>query len=271
MDLLRWILFGVLPALAAIVVCVGVGGPRLLALGLAIALCVPLGMSAGWPDWPWAISAHHGRPAEWLWWCLAAAGVLGALYDLKWLPKWLLLPLEVLLVALLPWLLSGDLRARWSFEWCVVMLGAAWGFVMALWWTLRQATKLQPGMSVPLCGAIALAADALVLRARAGGVAWELAGIGAVALGVAVATTIWRRPFVCGVGGTLCIALVHLGVLWCGRGERELLQAPFLLAMVAPLALWLGTTKVFADGRATGMVVGVTACAACAATAVLML
>lgn len=271
MDLLRWILFGVLPALAAVVVCVGVGGPRLLAPALAIALCVPLGMSAGWPDWPWAISAHHGDPAEWLWWCLAAAGTVGVFYDLKWLPKWLLLPAEVLLVALLPWLLSGGLRAGWSFEWCVVMLSAGWALVMALWWTLRQSTKLQPGMTVPLCGAIALAADALVLRARSGGVAWELAGVGAVALGAAVATTIWRRPFVCGTGGTLCIALAHVGVLWCGRSERELLQAPLLLAMVAPLGLWVATTKPFAEGRATGMVVGTALCATLAAAAVLAL
>ncbi len=269
MDLLRWILFGVLPALAAVLVCVGAGGPRFLAPALAVGLCVPLGMSAGWPDWPWHLSVPRGDAAAWLWWCLAAAGTVGVVYDLRLLPKWLLLPGELLLVALMPWLLSGNLRAGWSFEWCVVMLGAAWAFVLALWWTLRQAAKLQPGMTVPLVGTIALAADALVLRAQGGRLAWELAGVGAVALGVSVATTIWRRPFVCGAGGTLCIVLAHAGVLWCGRSERELQQPALLLAMVAPLALWVATTKVFAEGRATGMVVGTVACALLAGAAVL--
>lgn len=268
MDLLRWILFGVLPALAAVVVFVGVGGARLLALALAVAVCVPLAMLAGLPPWPWQLSLHHGDPVAWLWWCLALAGVIGAVRDLGWLPRWLLVPGELLLVALLPWLMSARLRAGWSFEWCVPMLGAGWALVAALWWVLRQAARMQPGMTVPLVGAIALGADALVLRAQGGELAWELAGVGAVALGVSVATTIWRRPFVCGVGGTLCIALAHAGVLWCARSERQLLQAPLLLAMVAPLGLWVATWKTFAEGRATGMVVGVAAAVCLAAAAV---
>ncbi len=268
MDLLRWILFGVLPALAAVVAFVGVGGPRLLALALAVAICVPMAMQAGLPAWPWLLGLHHGDPVAWLWWCLALAGVVGAMRDLGWLPRWFLVPCELLLVAFLPWLMSAQLRAGWSFEWCVPMLGAGWVFVAALWWVLRQSAKVQPGMTVPLVGAIALATDALVLRAQGGELAWELAGVGAVALGGSVATTIWRRPFVCGVGGTLCIALAHTGVLWCARSERQLLQAPLLLAMVAPLALWLALTKVFAEGRATGMVVGVCATAALAAAAI---
>ncbi|MBL8728340.1 MAG: hypothetical protein JNM25_07920 [Planctomycetes bacterium] len=268
MDLLHWLLFGVLPALAVVLVFVGIGGPRLLGLALAVAICVPMAMSVGLPAWPWHIGVHRGDPVQWLWWCLVAAGVVGAAYDLRLLPRWLLLPCELLLVALLPWLLSGEQRAGWSFEWCVVMLSVGWAFVMALWWVLRQAAKLQPGMTVPLVGTIALVADALVLRAQGGRLAWELAGIGAVALGVSVATTIWRRPFVCGGGGTLCIALAHAGILLAGRGERHLLQTPFLLALVAPLALWIATTKVFAEGRATGMVVGVCATAALAAAAI---
>lgn len=269
MDLLRWILFGVLPALAAVVVGVGIGGPRLLAPALATALCVPLGMSAGWPPWPWQLSVHHGDPIAWLWWSLAAAGTIGALHDLRALPRWLMFSGEVLLVALLPWLLSGDHRAGWSFEWCVVMLGAAWALLAILWWVLRRAAKVQPGMAVPLVGAIAFAADALVLRAQGGGLAWELAGVGAVALGVSVATTIWRRPFVCGVGGTLCIVLAHAGVLWTARSDSQLLAAPLLLALIAPLGLGVATTRTFAEGRATGIAVGVCVCAALALAAVL--
>lgn len=270
MDLLHWLLFGVLPALAVVLVFVGAGGPRLLGLALSVAICVPMAMAVGLPAWPWQLDVAHGDPVSWLWWLLVMAGVVAALRDLQWLPRWLLVPCELLLVAMLPWLMSADLRAGWSFEWCVVMLGAGWAFVAAMWWVLRQAAKLQPGMTVPLVGTIALTADALVLRAQGGRLAWELAGIAAVALGVSVATTIWRRPFVCGVGSALCIALAHAGVLWCARSERQLLQAPFLLAMVAPLALWLATTKVFAESRTTGMVVSVLACAACAAAAVLV-
>lgn len=265
---MHWLVFGLMPALAAVLLFVGAGGARLLALAIAVAICVPMGMAAGWPTWPWLLDWRRGDPVAWLWWCLALAGLVGVVRDLNWLPRWLVVALELLLVAFLPWWMSGDLRARWSFEWCVVMLSAGWALVAALWWVLRQSAKLQAGMAVPLVGAIALTADALVLRAQGGDLAWQLAGVGAVALGVSVATTIWRRPFVCGVGGTLCIALAHAGVLWCGRSERQLLQAPFLLAMVAPLGLWIATWKTFAEGRATGMVVGVAAAVCLAAAAV---
>jgi hypothetical protein len=266
-DLLHWVLFGVLPALASVLLFVGAGGPRWLGIALAVAVCVPFAMATGWPAWPWLIGMHHGDPRQWLWWLVAAAGVVGVTYDMRLLPKWLMLPAEVLLVGLLPWLLSGPLRAGWSFEWCVVMLSGAWAVVVATGWVLRQSAKVQPGMTVPLVGAIVMTGDAIVLHARGEMVAWHLAGVGAVALGAAVATTIWRRPFVCGSGGTLCIAVVHAGVLWVGCSERQLLQFPFVMALIAPLGLAVALTKPFAEGRATGMAVGVALTVVLAASA----
>jgi len=267
-DLLHWVVFGVLPALAAVLLFVGVGGVRGLVIALAVAICVPFAMDMGWPPWPWQISVQRGDGRHWLWWCLVCAGVVGSGYDLRLLPKWLLLPFEVVLIAFVPWLLSGERRAGWDFEWCVVMLGCAWLVLGSMWWVLRQAAKVQPGMSVPLVGTIALVADALVLHARGLTLSWHLAGVAAVALGVSVATTIWRRPFVCGSGGTLCIVIAHAGVLWCERTDRELVQAPFLLALVAPLGLAVALAKPFAEGRNTGMLVGVTVVTVAAVTAI---
>lgn len=257
MDLLHWILFGVLPALAAVLVFVGVGGPKLLALALAVGACVPLGMDAGWPHWPWQLAVRHADPVPWLWWSIAVAGLVGASYDGKVLPKALLLPCELALVAFVPWVLSGPLRAGWSFEWCVLMLGAAWAVLVATWWTLRTAAKIQPGMGVPLAAAVVFVADAIVLHAHGDRLGWRLAGVCAVALGVSVATTVWRRPFVCGTGAVSCIAIAHAGVLWFGRADRELLRSPFVLALLAPLGMAVVGTKAFADGRTTGVVVGV--------------
>jgi len=267
-DLLHWTLFGVLPALAAVLIFVGIGGARLLALALSVAMCVPFGMAAGWPDWPWQLDVSRSDPVAWFWWCLAIAGLVGAAYDAKLLPKGLLVVFELALVAFVPWLLSGSLRAGWSFERCVVWLTAAWAVLFATWWVLRAASKAQPGLAVPLAGTITLVADALVLHAHGDTLGWRLAGVGAVALGVSVATTIWRRPFVCGTGASLCIAIAHAGVCWMNRGERQLLQTPFVLTLLAPLGMWVGTTKAFADGRATGMVVGIALTAAMAGGAV---
>lgn len=267
MDVLKWVVFGVLPAVAAVLLGVGVGGPRFLAASLAVAVCLPLGMAEGWPPWPWALSVHHGDAFAWLWWIWCAAGVVGICYDARLLPKVLLLAADFTLVAMLPWLLSGPLRAHWSFEQCVLWLSAGWCCLGATWWVLRGVAKAQPGMAVPLVGTLVFVADTWVLRARGGAVDWQLAGVAAVALGLAVATTIWRRPFVCGAGGTLAITVVHAGLLYCGRPEGELLRTPLLLALLAPLPLGVALTKVFRDGRATGVVVGVCAVAGVAATA----
>ncbi len=269
MDLLRWIVFGILPAVAAVLVGVGAGGPRLLALSLGLALCVPFGLLGGWPPWPWDLSVHHGDPFAWSWWTIAAAGVVGVAYDAKLLPKAMLLLLDVVIVAALPWLLSGPLRAAWTFEQCVAWLGAGWIVVGATWWVLRRVAKLQPGIVVPAAGAIALLADTLVLRASGAELSWQLAGVAAIALGMAVATAIWRRPFVCGTGGTLAITVIHVALACCGRSEWQLTRPASLLALLAPLAMAVTATRVFADGRTTGAVVGVlgTAALACAAIA----
>lgn len=268
MDLLRWVVFGVLPAIAAMLVGVGAGGPRWLALALAVALCVPFGMAEGWPAWPWDLSVHHGDPVAWLWWAFAFAGVVGCGYDLRLLPKPLLLALDVALVAMLPWLLSAPMRASWSYEWCVVWLTAGWLVLGATWWVLRGVAKVQPGMVVPLAGTFALVADVFVLRARGTSLDWQLAGIGAIALGMAVATTIWRRPFVCGTGAALTITVVHAGLLYCGRDEHELVRTPLLCALLTPLPLGIGLHKTFADGRATGVVLGLCGSAALMAAAI---
>ncbi|MEO6596768.1 MAG: hypothetical protein ABIP94_18630 [Planctomycetota bacterium] len=258
MDVLHWVLFGVLPALAAVLLFVGAGGPRGLSMAIAVAICVPFGMDEGWPKLPWALDWSHGSAVQWLWWCFAGAGcgVLPTTYDLRLLPKWVLLPFEVLLVLALPWLVSSSMREGWSFERSVLMLGAGWTVLAAIWWVLRGAAKVVPGMAVPLAGTVVLVADAIVLHAQGARLAWHLAGVAAVALGVSVATTLWRRPFVCGTGGTLCIAVAHAGVLWCARREADLLSAPSVLALLAPLGLWLALSRMFGESRMTGFVVG---------------
>lgn len=261
MDLLHWILFGVLPALAAVLLFVGIGGPRLLGPALAVGMCVPFGMAAGWPSWPWELSVDRGDPSQWFWWLIVFAGLVGAAYDGKLLPRWLVAPAEVALVLFAPWLLSGPLRSGWSFEWCVVMLGLAWTVLGATWWALRTTARLQPGLWVPLAGTVALVGDALVLHARGDVLGWRLAGVAAVALGASVATTLWRRPFVCGTGASLCITIAHAGVLWFERSDRQLTQTPFVLLLLAPLGMWLAATRMFADGRTSGMIVGVAATA----------
>jgi hypothetical protein len=268
MDLLHWVLYGVLPALAVMLLGVGVGGARWLAVALATALLVPFAVMTGLPPWPWRLDLQHGDARAWLWWCLCLGGIVGTLYDLRLLPRLVLLALELLAVVMLPWLVSAPLRAGWSFEQCVVWLGIGWLVMAVSWWVLRRGGEVQPGPAVPLVGALALGVDAVLLRRLADGLDWHLPAVGAAALGFAVLTTLWRRPFVCGTGAALLITLAHVGLLWCGRSAAELRSAPLLLAMTVPLPLWLATTRPFAKARGSGLWLGLLACGGVAAAAV---
>ncbi|MBL8735953.1 MAG: hypothetical protein JNL12_05940, partial [Planctomycetes bacterium] len=151
-----------------------------------------------------------------------------------------------------PWLLSSQLRANNTLFGCVVWLGVAWVVTFGTWWVVRRAGRARPGMMVPLVGMLALATDAWLLRRHGAGLAWEISGVGAIALLVAVGTAAWRQPFVCGTGAALCITIAHVGLLWCGHGSRELRSSAFLLALAVPWPLWLATAKGLAQRKRFG-------------------
>jgi len=263
-----WVLFGLLPAIAAVLVCVGVGGARWLAIALAIAICVPFAMADGWPGWFWRLDVQHGAPRPWMWWTVLLGGLLGTAYDFRLLPKVFTVGSEVVLVLMLPWFLSAELRAGWTFETCALYMTGGWLVMGLLWHSLRRVSKVQHGLPVPFAMTIALAVDAWLLRTHAGGPDWQLAGVAAVALGFAMLTTAWRRPFICGSGAALCLTLLHTGLLLCGRTERELLQLPLLLGWLAPLAMWIVVLQWFVKHRKVGACVGVLLVAGCGALAV---
>ena len=268
MDVLLWVLFGLLPAIAAMLLGVGVGGPRWLALALAVAICVPLGIADGWPNWIWNLDLMYGESRPALWWTLLLGGLLGTIFDFKLLPRGINIVLEAGLVLMLPWWLSAPLREASSFEGCLLYLAVGWTLIVALWLGLRRSAAAQPGLPVPLAMTIALGVDAWLLRENAGGADWQLAGVASVALGFAVITTIWRRPFVCGSGAALTITLAHTGLLICGRSEQELSQLPFVLAWLAPLSMWLVVAPCFAKQRGVGACFAVLLVATCGGLAI---
>ena len=250
MDLLKWVLFGVLPAVAAVLLCVGVGGPRFLATALGVALGVPLLMANGWPGWPWNLSVDHGDPFAWLFWTVAATAVVGTCYDARVLWKPVLLTVDVVVVLAMPWLLSAPRREQWTTLHQVAWLSVAWIVLAAVWWTWRRVARQWPGIALPLASAMVLGADAFVLRERSAAGVWELSGVVACALAMAVATATWRRPFRCGTGAVLVVTVAHTGLLWLGRVEADLPRLPLLVACLAPLGLLVSFWRGF--GRARG-------------------
>ena len=247
-----WLLFGVLPAVAAILLGVGVGGSRWLALAIAVAICVPAAIAEGWPDWLWTLDLMHGAPEPALWWTLMLGGVLGTVYDLRLLPKVVALGLEAVLVVMVPWFVSAPLRASWSFELSATFLVTVCLVILFLWYALRQSAKRLPGLPIPLAMMMVLGVDAWLLYQHAVGPDWELAGVAAVALAAAMMTATWHRPFVCGTGAVLCLTLAHSGLLLCGRSEDELLKLPLILGWVMPAPMLLAAIPWLRRHRVVG-------------------
>lgn len=268
MDLVHWIVFGVVPAVAAVLIGVGALGPRWLALALALAVCVPFGLAAGWPHWPWQLP-WQGAALSWLWWGFAGAGVIGVAYDSRLLPRPLLLVAEVVLVGALPLLVAGEARGAWRFELQAVWLAGSWLLLGSAWWVLRRVARLLPGLVVPLGGAIAMATAACVLRTHGVSLHWQLAGVAAVGLLMAVATTTWQRPFRCGTGAALAIAVLHTGPLLTAHAAGQIGSRPFVLAAVVPLGLGLALARPCARRQRLGAACGLGGCLVLAAAAVL--
>ena len=268
MDVLHWVVFSLLPGIAAILLGVGVGGAKCLAMALTIAICLPFALADGWPSWFWELDPMHGEPGQALWWILLFGGFLGTADDFRAIPKPVNFGLEILLVSVLPWIVSAPLRSEWSFEAYSLCLSVGWCLTAALWLSLRRFGEVQSGLSLPLGMTIVLSVDAWVLYSVIGGQDWKLAGLAAVALGFAMITSVWRRPFVCGSGAALTITLMHTGLLLCGRTERELLQLPVLLAWIAPLPMWFVVIPYFAKHRGLAACLAVLLVATCCGFAV---
>lgn|GEM_PF-4009195 len=268
MDVVQWILWGALPAMAVVMLFVGVGGPRWLGVALAISVCVPLAIEDGLPPWIWQLDLMTGPPRSALWWLLLLGGALGSAFDLGALPRLVARIMEVICVISLPWLLSAPLRAGWSVVGCAAGLTSGWIFVAAVWWVVRRSAKARSGLTVPLAMAIVFGVDAWVVRAITVGADWQLPAVAAVVLVFAIVTMAWRGPFACGRGASLSMTLAHSGLLLCGRAEGELAQLPFVLAWSAPLPLALVTLPWPSRLRWLAAICGVLAVAAVGAGAI---
>ncbi len=267
MTLLRWLLYGLLPAVAAVLLFVGAAGPRYAAAGLAAGIVVPYGLLVAWPDWPWQLGTGAGTAMPWLFWSIAAAGLTGLLHDVRLLPRPLTIVCEAALVVWLPWALAAPLRRHWSFEAGLLHLGAAWCGLLLVWWALRGASERRPGMLVPLGACLCLGGDLWLVLAREHDLSWQLLAAGIAALATALLTATWRRPFQLGSGATLVLVLLHGGVLFACRVYANLPRQPLLLALLAPLPLWIAAHKAFDESRRTGACIGLAATAAMTAAA----
>jgi hypothetical protein len=203
------ILKGVLPAIAAGLLLVSLGGARLLPLAAATGLYVAYGLLKRWPAAPTELwSSPNG--IEWLLWSVIAAQLLSLLeYAKVWRGR-LAMGSAAVLGAFSVWLVLQKLASRWSAMDIVLHIGGGAVAVALLALGMRSLLhRARPGPWSGFVVAVILSIDAVALVAGGSALLGQLCGALAAAVGAGVGTTIWKRGFTLGAADGTWIGIAH--------------------------------------------------------------
>ena len=239
-DVIRAVLYGVLPALGAALLLVGLLGTRWLGVANGLGLLVTLGLlKQRRPLWPHELWAGNNDAMLWLCWGALAVGLLAALHPRRELPGWLAVPSGLACIGGNFWLVLVNPRKRWEVTECVLQHEAAIAVAAVGWLSVRRAIGARPGPLMAWALSGCLAGDAALLHFSGSTLQGQLGGAVATAFAAAAGTALWRHPFVLDRTAALPFAAIHGGLLLTGVHLSELGPVPAVLAGVAPCALVL--------------------------------
>jgi hypothetical protein len=259
LDTLLVILKGLLPAVAASLLLVGVFGQRCIGLAMGVGVFTAYALLKQFPPLPHELWSGNNDAMQWLVWSGAVAGLLALAGSEGLPPAWLGLPAGVLLLAAQVWLMllnrtQGMTPTESALTHAVPIVVCA-----ATWILMRRAAGRRQDVWSAVVWTVCLAADSLLLLLSRSALQGQLAGAAAAALGTAAATALWRRPFAVGRPATFVLASLHGGLLLAGNQLAELPAVPALLAAAAPAALAFAPERQPGDGQAAFVAVSMIA------------
>lgn len=245
LDVLRIVLHGVLPALAATLLLFGVFGRRWLGLALALGFFVsfallnpPVEQDVFFqlPRWPHETWATNNDAKEWLLWSVVLFGVLSPLGGTK-LPHRATIPLAGLLLAAQVFAMLTNRRSRLPLGENVLLHGAAVATFVLVYVGLRRASSHRAGLGLAIAWTACFTVDAVVLVLTGSALLAQLAGVAATVVGTAALTALWRRPLTLGPHLALPLAAAHCGLLLVAHVFGDLPAVAGLLVALAPAAV----------------------------------
>ncbi|MGE3174913.1 MAG: hypothetical protein AB7O97_19960 [Planctomycetota bacterium] len=249
-DLLRVVLYGVLPALAATLLLVGLLGPRLLGLSAGLGVLVSWGLlRSRVPQWPHELWAGNNDATQWLCWCLLAIGALSACCGKRLRPAALAWVAGAGALGGEVWLMLTNLRRRMDTGELLLQHGLATAAATALWLVVRRALDHRGSAAQAWLLCACLCGDSALLLLSGSALQGQLAGAIAAAFGAAAGTALWRHPFRLDRAVALPFTAAHAGFLLAGLHFSELEWLPAVLAAVAPAGLALAGER---QGGTTG-------------------
>lgn len=231
------VLRGVLPPIGAALVLVGLGGARLVALAVGVGLYVAYGLlKREWPEWPHVLwSAPDGR--QWLVWSIAAAALVSLGEQFRVLPRKAGHTAGAVVGVAAVWLVLMKVAANWSPTEAFVTIGGGALITLLVLLGTRIVMARAPATVFPaILWTLVLSVDAAVLALGSSALIGQMCGATAAALGAAVGTALWRRPFALTIADGTWFALAHALFVLAGKHLAEVPWTAASCLLVAPLA-----------------------------------
>lgn len=242
-DLIRVVLYGVLPASAAALLLVGLLGSRWLGVAAGLGLLVTHGLlRQRFPAWPHELWAAGNDANLWLCWTALGIGLVAAAQPRRSWPLAAVVPPGLLLLAAQFWLMLTNRRKRWDLTETVVQHAAFAALAALSWLGVRRLLAARPGPLSVWVLAGCLGADAGLLHLGGSTFQGQIAGAGATAFAAAAGTALWRHGLAFETGSALVFAWLHCGLLALGFHIGELPLEAAAIAAAAPLLLGLGAS-----------------------------
>lgn len=152
-----------------------------------------------------------------------------------------LVGLQALIAALLPWFLLEFQRERHWGRTEGILWSAGLGLFVFLAWNLAAEHEARRASPAPVWGwALASALAAGTYQLSGSSQIAQLGGGLALALGCCALLALWRRSAGLGQAGVGPFVVLYLGLTWCGRFISELSLPGFLLLSLVPLGALAG-------------------------------
>jgi len=237
MEMLRAVLFGVLPGVAGGLLLVGVLGRRWLGLAMAIGVFMAYALLKSVPPWPKDLYEGDNNGLQWFLWFVVGSGLIAVVGGRKLWPLSVALPVASVWFGAEVWFMLSRLRSGWSVGESLVQHVAACSLLVAVWTLLRRIVVRQPGAGLGIVWAACLVVDSVVLLLGRSALQGQLAAGAAAAFGAAVGTALWRRPFAIGATAVLPLVTTHVGLLLAGFHFSFLPAGSVLCAAAAPAGM----------------------------------
>jgi len=234
---LEVVLKGVLPPIGAALLLVTLGGSRLVALAVATGLFVAYGLlMKTWPELPHVLwSQPDGR--QWLVWSIVAAALVSVAEQFRVLPRQAGHTAAAILGVAAVWLVLSKVAANWSPTEALVSIGGGALILLVVLLGTRVVMSRAPATIYPaILWTLVLSVDAAVITLSGSALLGQMCGAVAAALGAAIGTVLWRRPFALTVADSTWFVLAHALFVLAGKHLGELPWSAAACLFVAPLA-----------------------------------